>query len=79
MDPNANLQRQLSLAVQLTGRLTDLDPEQLSMMDLRELSQYASELGEHVLALHQWICRGGFLPVPWQAENCGRTDDVTGK
>lgn len=27
----------------------------------------ARDAGERVLALHDWIMRGGFLPRPWEA------------
>ena len=52
MDPNANLQEQLRLA----GRLVDV--EHVDEHDARRLS-------ELVLALHEWVLGGGFMPEPW--------------
>lgn len=50
MDPDANLDEALELAVVLE-RYEDDD---------------ARRLAELVLALNEWISRGGFLPAAWQ-------------
>jgi len=34
----------------------------------------ARDAGERVLALHDWISKGGFLPLPWEA---ARYQEVT--
>jgi hypothetical protein len=57
MDPNTNLDTQLRLARQLLAR--ESTPED------------AADLAEHMLALHEWITSGGFLPKTWQE---GRPD-----
>jgi len=57
MDPNANLREQLALAAAF---LAD-DPEPDQSPDMGD----ARRLSELVLALSEWICRGGFLPASW--------------
>lgn len=54
MDPNANLVEQLSLAKFILG-----------FPDLVEEDDY-HRLAEFVLALDEWITRGGFLPYHWE-------------
>lgn len=51
MDPNANLEQQLELARDLA--------------DSGGVPERAAQLAEHVLALHEWIIQGGFLPSDW--------------
>jgi len=53
MDPDANLEEQLSLA-QSFVETGDGDPEDLE------------RLAELVLALHEWIQKGGALPSAWE-------------
>ena len=53
MDPNANLSEQLELAKAIVA--TD-HPE----------PEDAERLAELVLALDDWITRGGFLPDSWR-------------
>ena len=52
MDPNANLKEQLEIA----ARLIESDDS-----DDRE----GARLGELVIALNEWIVRGGFVPSTW--------------
>lgn len=52
MDPNATLDRMLSLAALLQDQ-DDPDPET------------GAELATLVLAMNDWIARGGFLPAAW--------------
>jgi len=56
MDPNENLRQQLELAEQL--------------VDDDSVSPETRELAELVLALNDWIERGGFLPAGWM--NAGK-------
>ena len=51
MDPNANLQEQLQLA--------DL------ILDGLGTRANAERLAELVVALDEWIAKGGFLPSKW--------------
>lgn len=56
MDPNANLEEQLRLANRLlSGRPAS---QRASRLD-------AARLAELVLALNEWIKKGGFLPDIW--------------
>lgn len=56
MDPDANLERLLELA----RALADLDPVESS-----EETEQAIELAHTVIALHDWLAKGGFLPKDW--------------
>lgn len=58
MDPDRALRRLTELA----GRLVQGDPEQLEWDRLVTL---ATELAETILALDEWIRRGGFQPSAW--------------
>lgn len=55
MDPTANLERQLELAREMVER--DMAHERVT--------DVGYELAEHVIALHEWIELGGFLPSKW--------------
>lgn len=60
MDPDTNLEEQLQLARTIAegeGDLDDIDP------------LAAHELAELVLALDEWINKGGFLPKRWRKES----------
>jgi hypothetical protein len=57
MDPHANLAEQLCLANELAEAEVPLDVE---------MSHKANRLAELVLALNEWMSKGGFLPGPWQ-------------
>lgn len=54
MDPNANLKEILELAkwIEDNGNYV--------------VREHASRLAELVLALNEWITKGGFLPSRWQ-------------
>lgn len=60
MDPTENLRKQLVLANKLVAeyhsRTTAVSQEE----------EDAYWLAEHVIALDEWISRGGFLPARWQ-------------
>lgn len=58
MDPDANLARQLELANLV------IDPD-LSHRVTGAFIDQAEELAELVLALHEWLARGGFKPKAW--------------
>lgn len=51
MDPTANLQEQLRIAKRIAN---GRDADSVRLADL-------------VIALNEWITRGGFLPAPWAA------------
>lgn len=55
MDPTANLKEQLELAREFVDE-TVRYPDQL---------ENAERLSELVLALDEWIRKGGFLPEQW--------------
>ena len=67
MDPNANLEEQLKLAAELQ-RMEDeqegdwSDWESSAQLDYLEA---AGRLAELVLALSEWLHKGGFLPDRW--------------
>jgi len=58
MDPTANLQEQLELAAEFLA-------EEVRYPDQLEKAERLSEL---VLALHEWITKGGFLPEQWRTK-----------
>lgn len=53
MDPNANLKEQIELACKLQDYERDDDASDVC------------RLAELVLALNEWISKGGFLPAKW--------------
>jgi hypothetical protein len=55
MDPTANLSEQVGLA----ATMLDKDSEHIDTGD-------ALRLAELVIALHEWMLAGGFLPVQWR-------------
>jgi len=57
MDPNANLKEQRTIAQNILF-------SQHAETDLQD----AERLAELVLALDEWITRGGFLPQDWTRE-----------
>lgn len=59
MDPNFNLQAQLRLAAQLIREDDDVETA----------ADKGAELAELVLALNEWITKGGFLPQTWRTED----------
>jgi hypothetical protein len=64
MDPNANLTEQLWMAWRLTNVITTAE----------ERERDGETLAELVIALDEWIQRGGFLPASWSSEChfCGK-------
>lgn len=63
MDPNANLEEQLQTAQDIIKKI-DAMPEDAELTDL---ARDANRLAELVVALNEWICRGGFLPDDWRS------------
>jgi hypothetical protein len=59
VDPTTNLVKQIALAKSLIGR-HDVNQEPIDIE--------AIGLCELVLALDQWLRRGGFLPAPWSQQ-----------
>jgi hypothetical protein len=57
MDPTANLSEQVGLA----SVMLDKDNEHVDTGD-------ALRLAELVIALHEWLLAGGFLPEQWRAK-----------
>jgi len=62
MDPNANLKEQVQLARRIIAIADDDENEDT----LLEQAERAERLAELVIALHDWIIHGGFLPSPWR-------------
>lgn len=60
MDPNANLKEQLELATEIQGIVDQ------SYADTVTTADKGIRLAELVLALNEWISKGGFLPAEWQ-------------
>jgi hypothetical protein len=60
MDPDANLKEQLQLA----AALVEVDPEDPECGTA--VATDTQRLAELVLALDDWINRGGFLPKQWR-------------
>jgi hypothetical protein len=60
MDPTSNLKEAITLAQRL---LTARDKNRVADPD------DADRLAELVCALHDWLCRGGFLPRQWQRQD----------
>lgn len=58
MDPDRALRR----ITELASRLVQGDPEQLEWDRLVTL---ATELAETIIALDEWLRRGGFQPSAW--------------
>lgn len=91
MDPNANLKEQLELAYRIQR---DEDQDTISDAVLDSGPAYAQEierrqariassgvrLAELVLAMHEWISKGGFLPKDWQppVDAVGREVEIDG-
>ena len=63
MDPNANLAELLELAREVQAE-EDRSTEDGCCNEEREAA-CAVRMAELVIALDEWICRGGFLPQRW--------------
>lgn len=59
MDPEANLQEQLSLAAEIIAK-----HESDEIVDQDD----AARLAELVIDLDVWLRAGGFLPGPWRSD-----------
>jgi hypothetical protein len=62
MDPDSNLNEQLQIA---RGLLAD-DEDKMSSSDMASALHSALRLAEYVVALDEWIRKGGFLPSSWR-------------
>jgi len=58
MDPNANLKEMLELAASIQETYEDEDGNGVDQDD-------ANRLAELILAMHEWLGRGGFKPQAW--------------
>jgi hypothetical protein len=58
MDPNTNLKEQLELAKAMIEAYEEEDGNGIDQDD-------ANRLAELVLALHEWLGKGGFKPQAW--------------
>jgi hypothetical protein len=58
MDPNANLKEMLELAKTIQEAYEDEDGNGVDQDD-------ANRLAELILAMHEWLGRGGFKPGAW--------------
>lgn len=70
MDPNENLKRQLEAAREILAQMDGLDSDQWSdEQDRSEYFEAVADIGvvlaEHVLALDEWLSKGGFKPARW--------------
>ena len=65
MDPDANLREQLSLA---RADWTVSETDSLSPLDIERLHDEHVQLCELVLAMDEWITKGGFLPARWRTK-----------
>lgn len=63
MDPNANIEELLRLAQRI--RAEDNTTE-LKVMTENEVLDAAERMSELVLALDEWLVKGGFMPQRWQ-------------
>lgn len=69
MDPNVVRDR----VVKLAERLVDAEPAHL---EWQNLFSSAAELADAVLALDEWLQKGGFLPRGWQGTRKGAADTL---
>jgi hypothetical protein len=61
MDPNANLREQLAIAKRIL--------ESPGYSEVHEYVVDAERLAELVVALDEWIRKGGFLPDSWRKDD----------
>lgn len=64
MDPTANLAEQLRIA----ECFVDEDEDSMSASDMASSLHAAQRLAELVIALDEWVRKGGFLPVQWKSK-----------
>lgn len=79
MDPNANLERQLEDAREIVRVADDpavgWDWESTDRDYLEQVARAAHQLAAHVLALHDWLSGGGFLPDAWSKLHLGHPNN----
>ena len=67
VDPDANLDEQLSLAESILERIDSANEDgTISPDDMGEIVEDAQRLAELVQELQSWVSRGGFLPAAWK-------------
>lgn len=62
MDPDVNLEEQLELA----RGMVDENIDDHTASDTANLADRGQRLAELVLALDEWITKGGFKPARWE-------------
>jgi hypothetical protein len=67
MDPNANLEAMRRVAERILNYRDDVTP--------MEVAGDAGRLADLVVALDEWITKGGFLPKEWQPKKPGRVSE----
>lgn len=68
MDPTANLKEQVEVALDIVRTWDDCNADGTLTREMQEhVADQANRLAELVIALDEWIKRGGFLPAAWQA------------
>lgn len=65
MDPTANLKEQLALSAKIQRAYDSSDVTNYTSK-LETMADDANRLAELVIALNEWIQRGGFLPITWK-------------
>lgn len=64
MDPDANLEEQIKLAL----GMVDEDIDKHTASDTANLASRGQRLAELVLALDDWLAKGGFKPKRWRVK-----------
>lgn len=64
MDPVANLNEQRQLSQEILAMMEEAEQCGFSPSDYQKLEGASARLAELVLALDQWMIRGGFSPWP---------------
>lgn len=73
MDPTANLEEALEIA----SSLVEEDVDSQSASETAGTAEQGIRLAELVLALDEWVRKGGFLPRPWQGDARPMTVNVS--
>lgn len=66
MDPNANIEELLRLAEDIRRIENEGELSERYALAEREVIQSAERMAELILALDEWLYRGGFMPQRWQ-------------
>lgn len=66
MDPNATLEAIMAVVVDWEENDADVEFEDFSIDDLRQICENYDTICENTRALHDWIIKGGFLPNEWK-------------